>query len=265
MSTVVVTVREISLVAQTLALSARAIRNTLRQPQQWVPSFLFPLLLLAVNTSALGKVIRQQGVDSYLNFALATVIVQGILFAASNSGGDLAIDIQDGFFDRLVASPIARPAILLGRLSASLVLGVFQAAVIMIVLALFGARVAGGAPAIAVIALAAGLLAVGIGSMSCAVAVRSGSSETVQAMTPLFTMFIFFSSAYFPKDNMVGWFRGIVSANPIDWTISAMRDLILDGFDTTSALKATVIPILVAVLGVTLATLAMSRRLRDIS
>jgi ABC-2 type transport system permease protein len=249
------------LIPQTIALGKRSIISTLRQPQQWIPSFAFPLLLCAVNTAALTKVIKTQGLDSYLNFALGTVVVQGVLFSASNAGSDLATDIQLGFFDRLVSSPVARSAILVGRLAGSFVLGILQALIIIGVLAIFGARVQGGLAGILVLALAGGILSLAIGSLSCAVAVRTGSAEAVQGFNPLFTMFIFFSSAYFPKTNMVGWFRALVDKNPLNWAIEGVRSIVLDGVTANGAAKALLVPLAIAVVGVAIATRAMRRRL----
>lgn len=254
-----------SLLSQTVALGRRALIGTLRQPPQWLPSFMFPLLLCAVNTAALNRVIKSQGIGNYLNFALGTVVVQGVLFAASNAGSDVATDIQTGFFDRLVSSPISRPAILLGRLASSFVFGAVQSLIIMGVLAIFGARIVGGLAGIALMTLAGAVLSLGIGSLSCAVAVRTGSAETVQGFNPLFTMFIFFSSAYFPKTNMVGWFKALVNANPLNWAIEGVRSIVLEGVTAKGAAKALLVPLGIAVVGVTLSTMAMNRRLKDAS
>ena len=251
------------LIGQTLALGRRSVIGTIRQPPQWIPSFLFPLLLCAINTAALNRVIKEQGIGNYLNFALGTVVVQAVLFSASNSGSDLATDIQSGFFDRLVTSPIARPAILLGRLASSFVLGIAQSLIMVGALSVFGARVASGMGGIALLALAGGLLSVGIGSLSCAVAVRTGSAEAVQGFTPLFTMFIFFSSAYFPKTDMVGWFKVLVNANPLNWAIEGVRSIVVDGVTTSAVLKALLVPVAVAVAGIALSTAALAHRLKD--
>ena len=39
----------------------------------------------------------------------------------------MALDIQDGFFERLLASPVPRTSILVGRLAGASVLGAVQA------------------------------------------------------------------------------------------------------------------------------------------
>jgi ABC-2 type transport system permease protein len=249
-----------SVTAQIVALSRRSILNSFRQPAQWIPSFAFPLLFCAVNTAALSKVIRNVGVSGYLNFALATVIIQSILFGAANAGTDLANDIQAGFLDRLVSSPVSRPAIIVGRLASAFVLGLLQGTVVFGVLSLFGARVKGGVGGTVVLVLAAGLFGLGIGALTCAVAVKTGSAEAVQGFTPILTALIFFSSAYFPKEGMSGWFKAVVTANPINKLIEELRSLVLVGFDAGKAATALAIPLGLAIVGVAIASRSMSRR-----
>jgi ABC-2 type transport system permease protein len=250
--------RTISPTRQALQLGRRAVLGTLRQPQMWAPSMIFPLILCAVNTAALNKAIKGPGGvgPSYLNFALATVVVQGILFAGSNGGNDLANDIETGFLDRLVASPVSRPAILVGRLGGSTLFGLAQGIFFLFVLGLFGARVKAGIPGYLVIILAGMLLALALGGLSSALALRTGSAEAVQGISPLFFVFIFLSSAFFPRSRMSGWFKAIVTANPITWLIESLRNLVLVGWSTRDALRALAIP---AALAVALIALAVSQ------
>ena len=50
-------------------------------------------------------------------FLLPASITQSVLFGGLTAGSDTATDIQTGFFDRLLASPVARTSILVGRLA----------------------------------------------------------------------------------------------------------------------------------------------------
>mgnify|MGYP001552761391 CR=1 FL=1 len=69
-------------------LARRSVVRTLRQPAQIVPSLIFPLFLLAVNSGGLKSVTNLPGfpTDSYLTFALAITFMQGALFSVINSG-----------------------------------------------------------------------------------------------------------------------------------------------------------------------------------
>ena len=100
-------------------LARRSVVRTLRQPLNVVPSFVFPLILLAVNVGGLASAARIRGfpTDSYLDFALAFTFMQGALFATTNAGTDLARDIQTGFLNRLALTPMRSAALLLGQLA----------------------------------------------------------------------------------------------------------------------------------------------------
>ncbi len=226
--------------AGVISLSRRSTLNTLRQPQMWVPSMVFPLIFTAINTAAMGRATHLPGFpgDSFLDFAVATAVLQGVLFGATAGGSDMAVDIQDGFFDRLVSSPVSRPAIVLGRLAGAGVLAAVQSLVFMGVLSAFGADIRGGAAAVVTIAATAMLLAAGVGGVTVAIALKTGSSEVVQATFPVLFISLFTSSAFFPRELMSGWFGAVASANPLSFMVESMRALILQGFDTADAARA---------------------------
>ena len=135
--------------AQARGLAGRSIRGTLRQPPVWLPGLLFPMFIAAVNSSTMGKAIDFvpgfEGVPSLLAFLLAASITQSVLFGGLTAGSDTALDIQTGFFDRLLASPVPRTTILVGRLAGASATGALQAVVFIVVYGIFGVRVAAGA------------------------------------------------------------------------------------------------------------------------
>ena len=116
--------RRTAILAQTSAMSKRAILALARQPATVIPSLVFPLFFVALGTAAFGRAIELPNfpeVDSFLDFALAGAIVQGVLFGSITSATALAIDIETGFFDRLLASPTSRVSILVSRLAGAMV------------------------------------------------------------------------------------------------------------------------------------------------
>ena len=249
---------------QSTALARRAIIATARQPQNLVPALVMPLVFSALNSAALSKTMHLPGfpkVDSYVDFLLATTICQGVLFGSAAAGNDMAIDIETKFFDRLLASPVSRPAILVGRVAGSGVLAGAQAILFMLVLAPFGASVKAGLPGIIALVLAAAFLGAGVGAISVALAIKTGSAEAVQSAFPLFFAFLFFSSGYFPRNLMHGWFHSLVSANPITWMVEGMRHLVIRDFAINQVAQALAVPIAVFVVGTVLASLALRARI----
>ncbi|MFL6204109.1 MAG: ABC transporter permease [Acidimicrobiales bacterium] len=221
--------------AQAAGLARRSIRGTVRQPTVWMPGLLFPMFIAAVNSSTMGKAVEFlpgfEGVDSLLQFLLPASITQSVLFGGLNAGSDTATDIQTGFFDRLLASPVARTSILVGRLMGAAVTGAGQAVVFIVVYGIFGVTVKGGVPGMVALVLCAMVLALMIGGFAAMMAMRTGSAEAVQNVFPLTFILLFISSAFFPTESMHGVYQSLAEANPITWVIDGMRHQVVVGFD----------------------------------
>jgi len=247
-----------------LALSRRSIVNIVRQPAAVVPAFLFPLMFLALTSASLNRSTQLPGfpqVDSFLQFAVATTIVQGALFGSIAAGSDMATDIEHGFFERLVASPVSRTSILVGRVAGAAVLGFVQALVFFGVTSLFGLNVVSGLPGILLVALVAAVISAGIGALAVAFGLRTGSAEAVQGSFPLLFVLMFFSSAFFPRNLMEGWFKTVATYNPISWLIEAARSLVIEGLNAGDFFVALAVAAVIFALGTMLAGLALRRRL----
>jgi ABC-2 type transport system permease protein len=225
---------------QTAALARRAVVNTLRTPQALFPSLFFPLVLMAIFTGSFGNapgtIPGFPPVRGFLDFALAGAVLQGILIGGTTAGAAFALDIEGGFFDRLVASPVSRIAILTGRLAGGVVLAMLQTVLFVGIGVAFGARIEGGVAGIAILLLLAALLSVAVSGAGVTLALRSGSSEAVQGSFPLVFALLFFSSAFFPRETMTGWFRRVADANPISYLVEAMRDQVVLGVEARPTL-----------------------------
>ncbi len=220
-------------VAQTMVLARRSLLSTWRQPQTWIPAIVFPLLLAAVNSSAMSRAIHLPGfpeVDSFLQFLLPASLVQGVMFGGLFGGAALALDVESGFFERLVASPVHRSTIVIGRVAGATVLGGIQALVFVLVFLAFGSPIAGGVAAVLGLVLIGMVLALAIGAFAAGLGLRTGSQEAVQGMFPLAFILLFVSSAFFPTSQMSGAYRAIAENNPITWMIDGARELVITGF-----------------------------------
>jgi len=251
---------------QARALALRSVRGTLRQPAVWLPGLLFPMFIAAVNTSTMGKAVQFlpgfEGVDSLLDFLLAASITQSVLFGGLTAGSDTATDIQTGFFDRLLASPVSRTSILVGRLMGASVTGAFQAVVFMAVYGVFGVRIAAGVPGALLLIAYAMVLALVIGGFAAMLALRTGSAEAVQNVFPLTFIGLFISSAFFPTEAMDGIYRSIALRNPVTWMVDGMRHQVIVGLDWSEAATSLAVAAGLAVLAVYGANRALRSRLR---
>ena len=250
---------------QTGALARRAVVNTLRFPQAWFPALFFPLILMTIFTGSFGAAPgRLPGfppVRGFLDFALAGAILQGVLIGGTGAGAFFAADIEGGFLDRLVASPVSRVAILTGRLAGGIVLAVIQALLFIGIAVAFGARVQGGVLGVLIVVVLAALLAVAVGGLGVMLALRTGSAEAVQGSFPLFFALMFFSSAFFPRETMTGWFKTVADLNPISHLVEGMRDQIVVGVDWRAAGIALVIVLALGAITVGASARALTRRI----
>ena len=251
---------------QTGALARRAVIGTLRTPQALVPGLFFPLVLMAIFTASFsgapGAIPGFPPVRSFLDFAIAGAILQGILIGGTTAGAAFALDIEGGFFDRLVASPVSRTAILIGRLAGGVVIAMAQTLLFLAIGIAFGVRVEGGIAGVLVLLLLAALLSVAISGLGVFLALRSGSAEAVQGTFPLFFALLFFSSAFFPRETMSGWFKVVADVNPISYLVEAMRDQVIVGVDARPTLIGLAVVIGLAALAIAGCWAAFQRRLR---
>lgn len=255
-----------SVAAQYLALSRRSIMGTIRTPIAVVPPLIFPLIFLALNSAALDRSTGLPGfpeVDSFLQFMFATTVVQGTLFGSIGAGSAMATDIEGGFFERLMAAPTSRGSILVGRLAGVAAFAFFQAWFFFLVATPFGLDVEGGLPAMVAVSLVCSLLAAGLGALSVAFGLRTGSAEAVQGSFPLLFALMFLSSAFFPRSLMTGWFRTVADTNPFSFLVEGLRHQVISGFDLTEVGRAAAVAGGFFVLGLVMSSIALRARLKE--
>lgn len=254
-------------IAQFMALSKRSLAGSIRQLPLLVPSLIFPMFFVAINTSSFQKslpLLKANGypkLTSFLTFTLAATVVQGVLFGCVQGATDLATDIELGFFERLIAAPASRGAILVSRLAGSVIVGIVQGAFFTAILMAFGARIAGGVPAFLVLLVSSGLLALAFGGLLAAMALKTGSAEAVQSSFPVVFILLFASSAFFPRQTMQGLFKKFAGVNPVSHVVEGLRELIINGWSSSAALKAILVPFVMALFTFALAVRSLQKRL----
>lgn len=215
-------------------LARRSVIRTLRQPAMVVPSIVFPLMLLAINSSGLDSTTQIPGfpTNSYFEFALAIAFVQGALFSANSAGTNVANDIESGFLNRLSLTPLKRVALMMGQLAGIVALGLIQALTFLGVGVLFGAGIAAGVGGAVVIVLLSLTISLAFGCIGAFVALRSGTGEAVQGVFPLFFAALFLSSMALPRDLIeIGWFQTVATYNPVSYMLEGIRSLVIIGWD----------------------------------
>jgi len=248
-----------------VALGRRSVLQTFRRPQLLAPLIIFPTLLLAIQTGGAGAAVGLPGfppVDSFLSFMLAGAMIQSTLLAGNAAGIALAVDIEMGFTDRLLAAPIPRYAIVLGRLAGAGALGAFTALWFLAIGLIFGVHIAEGIPGVLVMIAVVTASALAFGSIGAAIALRSGSASVVQGMFPLVFVILFLSSAFFPQELLLEPASTIAQYNPATFIVDAVRDPVISTFSSEDTWKGLAGIALVGGLGSFLSARALKRRLR---
>ena len=247
------------------ALGRRSVNQTFRRPQLMAPIVVFPTLLLALQTGGAASAVNLPGfpeVHGFLDFMLAGAMMQSCLLAANSGGIALAVDIEMGFTDRLLAAPISRFSIVLGRLAGTAALGAFSALWFIAIGLLFGARISDGVPGAILMILFVVLSAVAFGGIGAAIALRTGTASVVQGLFPLVLVVLFLSSAFFPDDLMVEPAGTIAEYNPLSFIVEGIRDPVISTISSEAFWKAFGAIAVIAALSLSLSLVALRRRLR---
>jgi ABC-2 type transport system permease protein len=246
------------------SLARRSVLRTLRQPAMVVPSLMFPLILLAVNSGGLTPATDLPGfpTDSYVTFVLAVAFVQGGLFGAMSAGTNVANDVETGFLSRLSLTPLARTALLVGQLAGVLVLGLIQATVFLTVGLVSGAHLEAGVAGAALIVLLMLTMTLAFGGLGAFAALRAGTAEAVQGLFPLMFAALFLSSTALPRPLIeIDWFRAITTANPVSYMLEGIRALMITGWDGEALALAFGLTGGIAVLTLTASAMALRSRM----
>jgi ABC-2 type transport system permease protein len=247
------------------ALGARSVRQTFRRPQLMAPILVFPTLLLAIQTAGAGRAVDLPGfpeVEGFLDFMLAGAMIQATLLAGNSGGIALAVDIEMGFTDRLLAAPISRFAMVLGRLAGTAALGAAAAVWFLAIGLVFGATIAEGVPGALLIVVFVSLTSVAFGGIGAAVALRTGSASVVQGLFPLVFVVLFLSSAFFPANLMLEPAASVADFNPLSFIVEGVRDPVISALSADAFWEAAASIALIGTIGVGLSALALRRRLR---
>ena len=224
--------------AQTGVMARRDLLHVLSDPQQLIGMTVQPLMFLLLFVYVFGGAISGS-TRAYLQFVLPGLLVQGIGFQTMATAVGLNADFKQGLIDRFRSLPIARSAVVAGRVTADLARTAWSALIIVAVAVALGFRFHGGvAGAIGAFAL---VLALGVGMcwLMAFLGTALRSPEAVQATGFMLVMpLTFASSVLVPAASLPGWLRAFVTVNPISVIATAMRGLMLGGPVATPVLQS---------------------------
>src|SRR5881392_1845683 len=117
------------------ALARRAANELLRVPGAAIPGVLAPTIFYLGVISVFGHLTLLPGftTESYPSFLIPVSLLQGAGFTGAATGVNLARDIEQGWFDRLLAAPVPRWALLAGMVSSAALRSLIPATELLVV------------------------------------------------------------------------------------------------------------------------------------
>ena len=245
-------------IATVRALIRRAGNEILRVPGAAIPGVLAPTIFFLGLTAVFGNLTRLPGFDteSYQSFILPVSLLQGAGFTGAATGVNLARDIEQGWFDRLLASPAPRPALLAGMVLSASLRSLIPATVLLAVGFAIGVDWPGfGGLVLAIFCvMATGTIAACWG---VTLALRYRTQSAAPLMQAGMFILVLITTAYAPLELLQGWLADIARINPLTQVVDAARQ----GFVGDPITWAATWPALVA-LGGLLAVLSVLRPAR---
>jgi ABC-2 type transport system permease protein len=188
-----------------------------------------PLLWLFIFGTALSRDhALSLGAHDYRAYLAPGVMAQAAMFIAIFFGLAVIWERDVGQLQRLLATPLPRTAIVLGKAAGACVRALVQALLLLVVLAAAGIAVrwtiTGVIGTLAMLML--GTAAFACMSMLLAAAVKE--RERFMGIGQLIMMPLFFaSSALYPLSVMPGWLHVVARLNPLTYEVQGLRQMLV--------------------------------------
>ena len=228
-------------VTDTLTITRRNLLVWMRVPAYLVFTVIQPVIFVLMFRYVFGGAIPIHGPGGYVNFLIPGIVAQTAAFASFGTAIALATELKKGVIDRLRSMPMARSAVLAGRLVADTGRMTVTILIIIGVGYAVGFRFANGlVPAILMVVLAI-VFGVAICCISAFTGLAIGDEESVQAFGLIWLFpLTFLSSAFVPIATMPGWLQAFANNQPVTYVVDTMRALALGGPVAASLWKSLV-------------------------
>ncbi|CAN5736847.1 N/A [soil metagenome] len=248
--------RKSSFAGDLWSVAIRALRTLPREPEVIIPSLVIPLFFFTVNIGALQDFAERgiPGLD-FRAFQLPTAIVFAVTGVSRATA--LVTDIQSGYFDRLLMTPMRRLALLLGLMIADLALVVALTLPVLLLGFAVGVGFETGILGMLVFMTLTGFWGLVFTGFPYAIALKTGSPGAVASRFLLFFPFAFLTTSTLPQEALTGWLSAIATYNPMTYLLAALRSLLYGGWQPQVLLEGIVAIISVGVVSMSkaLATL----------
>jgi ABC-2 type transport system permease protein len=210
-------------------IAGRSLRAVPRDLEAVLPPVLIAFFFFVVNVGTLKNLTQHNipGFD-YTSFQMATAVLLGV--TGVSRAQSLVVDVQNGYFDRLLLTPVRRSAILVGHMVADITVSSLLCVPILGLAFALGIDFRTGVPGVLVFILIAALWSLSFAGFGYAIALKTGNPAAVNSSFLLFFPFLFLTSSYVPRDQLSGWLDTVAGWNPVTYLLAGLRSLALVGW-----------------------------------
>ena len=190
-----------------------------------------PLLWLLVFGQVLARTRAIPTGDlPYIDYLAPGVLAQSAQFSAIFFGLAVIWERDLGLVHKLLASPAAHSALVLGKALAGGARALVQALIVYIASLAIGVHIRLDPVSVVAVAAVVVLGSSLFATFSLVIACLVRSRERFMGIGQVLTMPLFFaSSAIYPVDLMPAWLQVVATLNPLTYMVDALRALMIDG------------------------------------
>jgi ABC-2 type transport system permease protein len=242
-------------------IAGRALRAVPREPSTVIPPIFIAIFFFIVNIGTLQRLTESHisGFDIRA-FMLPTAILLGV--TGVSRAYAIVLDIQTGYLDRLLLTPVRRLAILLGHMLADIAIACALMVPILVVAFTLGVRIASGPVGVLAFLALGCAWCLAFAGFGYAIALKTGNPAAVQSSFLLFFPFLFMTSSYVPIGQLSGWLHAVAGVNPVTYVLEGLRSLVTQGWEWESLLKTVLAIAVVAVVSMSLCLATLRGRTR---
>jgi ABC-2 type transport system permease protein len=219
---------------QLFGLYTREIKNTYRNPAIIVVSIVQPLLWIVFFGSSFSSAPRLFlesffHTDNYLAFLLSGQLSTSMLFVGMFSSLSLIQDKKSGYLRRIMVTPTRNFVIFLAKVLGASTRGMFQVPIVFLGVMLLGVVMPEPLGLITFV-VALFLLSLGLSSIYLLITMKSSDWQIPTVVSNFINLPLMFSStALFPKENFPPWMQVISNINPVSYSSTFGREIIISG------------------------------------
>jgi ABC-2 type transport system permease protein len=202
-----------------------------RQRSRVVGVIASPLLFWLVIGSGFGTSFRSgeaAGQQHYLDYFYPGALIMIVLFTSIFTMMSVIEDRKEGFLLSVLAAPVPRSAVVLGKVLGGTTLSAIQGLIFLVFAPLVGVHM--GLLQFLLVVLVVFLVSFALTALGFAIAWPMDSTQAFHAIINLFLIPLWLlSGALFPLAGASGWLRVLMRLNPLTYGVEALRTLLYPG------------------------------------